>query len=182
MMWLSRSDSRATICESRSRASSAVLGLVRTSIAPVRDASGLRISCAMFADIRPSVASRSACRIRDSMARIAERSSQALMSPSRSPSPERRAEKVMRTGTVEPSGRRSAVSCRIDARGLPSMLASIEARGTAAPISAGQWLPIAWAAVTPTISVPADWKIRSLKACRSRRSFCRVSSSWLVAR
>src|SRR5439155_1312291 len=80
--------------------------LVRTSIAPVSDASGLRISWAMLAAIRPSVARRSAWRIRASIARIADRSSHAPISPSRAPSPERSAEKVSRTGTVVPSGRR----------------------------------------------------------------------------
>src|SRR5207302_1177665 len=139
---------------------------------------------AVLAAIRPTVARRSACRIRDSIARIAERSSQALIRPSRSPPPDLSAEKVMRTGTVEPSGRRSAVSCRMDARGLPSIVASIEASGTDAPRSADQLQPIACADGTPVISsaaplnavircarssairpVPADWKIRSLKAC-----------------
>src|SRR5438876_845593 len=102
MIWLSRSDSRMTICDRRSRASPAAAVLVRTSMAPVSDASGLRISWAMLAASRPSVASLSAWRIRASIARIAERSSQAPISPSRSPSPERSAEKVRRTGTAVP--------------------------------------------------------------------------------
>src|SRR2546427_822989 len=155
----------------------------------------------MLAAIRPSVASRSAWRIRASIARIAERSSHAPISPSRAPSPERSAEKVSRTGTAVPSGRRSSVSCRVDARGLASIAASTSSNGTPSPKIARHGRPIVSLAERPVISsaaplnavirwsrsrairpVPTDWKTRSLYACRSRRSFRWVSSSLLVAR
>ena len=124
-------------------------------MAPVSDASGLRISCAMLAAIRPSVARRSAWRIRASIARIADRSSHAPISPSRAPSPERSAEKVSRTGTAVPSGRRSRASCRVDARGLPPITASISGSGTASPKIAVQGRPIVSGAERPVISSAA---------------------------
>jgi len=61
----------------------------------------------------------------------------------------------MRTGTVVPSGRRSIVSCRVDARGLPAIATSIGSSGNAAPTSADQVRPMARGAATPVISSAA---------------------------
>ena len=83
MMRLSRSDSRATIWVKRSRSPPPVTGPASASMAPVMDASGFLISWAMLAAIRPSVARRSAWRIRVSISRISERSSQMAIIPRR---------------------------------------------------------------------------------------------------
>jgi len=93
-------------------------------------------------------------RIRISMSRIAERSSQALINPSRSPSPERRAEKVMRTGTVcRRAGQHRLMP--VDARGCAGDRTSIGSSGNAAPTSADQVRPMARGAATPVISSAA---------------------------
>ena len=115
MIPLRRPVSLRTIWARRSRASSAAPAAM-TSTAPDSAASGLRISWAMLAAIRPSVASRSAARMRASIARIADRSSQAAMRPIPRPSPARSAEKVMRTGVSSPSGRRSVTSRQAEPR------------------------------------------------------------------
>jgi hypothetical protein len=110
MISLRRFDSRATIWVRRRRVSAGVPATVNASTAPVSDASGLRISWAMLAAMRPSVARRSAWRIRVSSARRVERSSQAMMSPSRVPSPATSADPVTRKGATPPSGRDNSIS------------------------------------------------------------------------
>ena len=79
-------------------------------MAPDTEASGLRISWAMLAESRPIAASRSAWRIRSSICLIEERSWHTPMSPIASPSPERRSQNEMPTGTDRPSCRWSWIS------------------------------------------------------------------------